>query len=123
MGQTPRGTNPGRSDYVCRGLIAKAEPGAKAPGRKENKMEKNEVKRWRVEYNHRDGRNGSVEVKTEIADSGAFDYGNGKDGALFIDGTMHTYDLRYNTEDDLHMEMIKAAFGRGLVKATEITSN
>lgn len=79
-----------------------------------------ETKKWIVEYSHADGRNGTVKVTTEISKSGCFDYGNGKSGALFVDGYTNVYDLRYNTADDLHMEMIKDYFGNGLVKATEV---
>ncbi len=81
-----------------------------------------EVKKWEIQYSHSDGRTGVVEVTTEISKSGAFDYGNGKCGALSIDGypDVYVYDLRYNTAKDLHMEMIKDYFGKGLVKASEI---
>lgn len=79
-----------------------------------------ETKKWRIEYNHNDGRNGVIHATTEISKSGAFDYGNGKSGALIIDGYPNVYDLRYNTAKDLHMEMIKDYFGKGLVKAIEI---
>ena len=79
-----------------------------------------ETKRWKIEYSHSDGRSGTIEATTEISKSGAFDYGNGKSGALIISGYSNMYDLRYNTAKDLHMEMIKAYFGKGLVKATEI---
>ena len=79
-----------------------------------------ETKRWKVEYSHNDGRSGVLEVTTEISKSGAFDYGNGKIGALIIDGYPTVYDLRYNSAKDLHMEMLKDYFGKGLVKATRI---
>lgn len=79
-----------------------------------------EVKKWDIQYSHSDGRAGVVEVTTEISKSGAFDYGNGKCGALIINGYSNVYDLRYNTAKDLHMEMIKDYFGKGLVKASEI---
>lgn len=79
---------------------------------------KNEVKKWKVEYDHKDGRSGVVDVTTEISDSGAFKYGNGKCGAIQInDGEQTVYDLRYN-HGDLHMVMIEDWFGKGLVKAT-----
>lgn len=79
----------------------------------------NEIKKWKVEYDHKDGRAGVVNVTTEIMDSGAFTYGNGKSGAITVnDGDPRFYDLRYNHDDDLHMLMIKDWFGKGLVKAT-----
>lgn len=80
---------------------------------------KEEVKNWKVEYDHKDGRCGVVNVTTEIRESGAFSYGNGKAGAIQInDGDPRYYDLRYNHDDDLHMLMIQDWFGKGLVKAT-----
>lgn len=72
--------------------------------------------KWIVEYDHHDGRNGTVQVTTEVSKSDAFCYGNGKCGALIIGGYPTVYDLRYNTEKDLHMAMIKSYFGEGLVK-------
>ena len=77
-----------------------------------------ETKKWIVEYDHEDGRSGKVEVTTEIMKSGGFQYGNGKSGALIVDGYPTGYDLRY-CNGDLHMVMIRTYFGRGLVKATE----
>lgn len=77
-------------------------------------------KKWKIEYSHADGRSGCVEVTTEIGKSGAFQYGNGKSGALTVDGYTQTYDLRYCGCEDLHMVMIEDYFGNGLVKATEI---
>ena len=78
---------------------------------------KNEVKKWKVEYDHKDGRSGVVDVTTEIRDS-ASKYGNGKCGAIQInDGEQTVYDLRYN-HGDLHMVMIEDWFGKGLVKTT-----
>lgn len=79
-----------------------------------------EVKNWSIRYSHSDGRAGTIRATTEISKSGAFSYGNGKSGALFVDGYTNLYDLRYNTADDLHMEMIKDYFGKGLVSATEV---
>lgn len=79
-----------------------------------------EEKHWMVEYSHDDGRHGTVEVITEIEKSGAFDYGNGKCGCLTIGDYMQGYDLRYNTEKDLHMVMLKDYFGKGLKTVTEI---
>lgn len=79
-----------------------------------------EIKKWSVEYSHNDGRKGKIEVITEVGKSGSFDYGNGKCGALTVGDFMQGYDLRYCSEKDLHMLMLKAYFGRGLVKATEI---
>lgn len=80
----------------------------------------NEMKNWNVQYSHSDGRSGSVKVTTEIYQSGAFEYGNKKAGALTADGYTTRYDLRYNHEKNLHAVMLKAYFGEGLVKATEI---
>ena len=82
-------------------------------------MEK-EVKRWKVEYDHRDGRKGAVECTTEVGKSGSFDYGNGECGMLTVGDFMQGYDLRYNSAEDLHMEMLSDYFGKGLVKATRI---
>lgn len=45
-----------------------------------------ETKKWSVEYSHSDGRAGTVEAVTEVSESGAFEYGNGKCGTLAIDG-------------------------------------
>ena len=78
-----------------------------------------DVKRWNVQYDHKDGRSGVVEVVTEITKSGGFSYGNGKGGALIVDGYPHGYDLRY-CSGNLHMVMIKQYFGDGLIVATEI---
>ena len=79
-----------------------------------------EVKRWSVEYDHHDGRKGTVGVVTEIRKSAGFQYGNGKSGALTVDGYPFIgYDLRY-CGGNLHMAMIKEYFGKGLVAATEI---
>lgn len=79
-----------------------------------------DTKKWRVEFNHRDGRSGEIEVITEIQKSVSFEYGNGKCGAVIVDGYPFVYDLRYSMEKDLHMVMLKEYFGNGLVKATEI---
>lgn len=78
-----------------------------------------DVRRWNVEYDHKDGRKGTVGVVTEIKKSAGFDYGNGKCGILIVDGWMTSYDLRY-CAGNLHMAMIETYFGRGLVAATEI---
>ena len=82
-------------------------------------MEK-DIKKWKVKYDHKDGRNGEVDAVTEILKSGTFEYGNGKVGKLIINGVMQGYDLRYNKEKDLHMVMLKDYFGNGLVEAKEI---
>lgn len=79
-----------------------------------------EIKKWNVEYDHRDGRKGTVKATTEVGESKAFQYGNGKYGALTIEGHKEGYDLRYCHGKDLHMVMIESYFGNGLVKATEI---
>lgn len=81
-----------------------------------------EVKKWKVEYSHDDGRSGVVEATTQVGKSGAFEYGNQKAGTLKVDGDGYAqyYDLRYSTEKDLHKAMLKNYFGNGLVKATEI---
>ncbi len=80
---------------------------------------KNEIKRWTVEYDHKDGRAGTIEVETEVRDSGAFRYGNCKAGAIRVDGYERLYDLRYE-KGDLHSLMITDYFGKGLVKVAEI---
>lgn len=79
----------------------------------------NEIKKWKVEYNHEDGRSGTVVVSTEIQKSAGFQYGNGKAGALTIGSFIQGYDLRYNS-GDLHKVMLNDYFGKGLVKAEEI---
>lgn len=78
-----------------------------------------EVKKWRVTYAHDDGRSGTVDATTEIQQSGGFQYGNGKAGALKVDGQTRGYDLRY-ASGDLHKVMLNEYFGKGLVEATEI---
>ena len=78
-----------------------------------------ETKKWEVAYSHADGRSGTVNVTTEVQDSGAFQYGNGKAGALIIDGYPTGYDLRY-AHGDLHRVMLNEYFGNGLVTAKEI---
>ena len=78
-----------------------------------------ETKKWRVEYDHKDGRSGVVEATTEIMKSGGFQYGNGKAGRMTVEGFEQIYDLRYN-HGDLHKVMLKGWFGEGLIKATEI---
>jgi len=82
-------------------------------------MEK-DIKKWKVKYDHKDGRSGEVDAITEILKSEAFDYGNRKAGKLVVNGVMQGYDLRYNKERDLHMVMLKDYFGNGLVEAKEI---
>ena len=74
---------------------------------------------WFVEYDHKDGRKGTVEATTIVGKSGGFQYGNGKSGMLDVDGYTQCYDLRYWKDKDLHMAMLKDFFGAGLVKATE----
>jgi len=82
-------------------------------------MEK-DIKKWKVKYDHKDGRSGEVDAVTEILKSGAFDYGTEKAGKLIVNGVMQGYDLRYNKERNLHMVMLKDYFGNGLVEAKEI---
>ena len=79
-----------------------------------------ETKKWRVDYDHKDGRHGTVEVSTEVGETGAFKYGNGKYGAIICDGFEQGYDLRYSNSKDLHRVILNEFFGEGLVKATEI---
>ena len=76
-------------------------------------------KKWLVNYDHKDGRSGNIEVTTEITKSGAFSYGNGKAGRLTVGDYEQVYDLRYNS-GDLHRSMLRDYFGKGLVKATEL---
>lgn len=78
-----------------------------------------EVKYWKVEYDHKDGRKGIVDVKTEVTESKAFKYGNGKAGFLTVDGYTQQLDLRYINEKDLHMVMLQNYFEDGLVTAIE----
>lgn len=82
----------------------------------------NGKKKWLVTYDHKDGRAGTVEVMTEVSDSGAFAYGNRKAGALWVERQMFGYDLRY-CKGDLHRVMLDEFFGAGLVKAEEVTDN
>lgn len=79
-----------------------------------------EVKRWSVEYSHDDGREGTVEIITEVGKADGFQYGNGKYGMLKEGNYERVYDLRYCKEKDLHAAMLKDYFGDGLDKATEI---
>lgn len=79
----------------------------------------NEVKKWNVVYDHKDGRAGLVEVTTEIQKSGGFQYGNGKAGRITVDGYQRIYDLRYN-HGNLHMVMLEDYFGKGLMEAVEL---
>lgn len=83
-------------------------------------MTPNGKKKWLVTYDHKDGRAGTVEVETEVADSGAFAYGNRKAGVLRESGQMYGYDLRY-CKGDLHKVMLDEYFGKGLVNAEEVT--
>lgn len=79
-----------------------------------------EIKKWRVKYDHHDGRAGTVEVTTEIEKVAGEHYGNGKYGSLRTVGDYrHVYDLRYNI-GDLHMVMLKSYFGAGMIEAVEI---
>lgn len=78
-----------------------------------------EIRNWTIEYDHRDGRSGAVEVKTEIEEAAAFHYGNRKMGVLTVEGQPHIYDLRYSEAEDLHREMLEAFFGDGLTNAIE----
>lgn len=77
------------------------------------------IKTWVVEYDHKDVRHGQVKVETEVTDSRANRYGNGKCGCLTVGGETTVYDLRYTKGEDLHKVMIEQFFGSGLVKATE----
>ena len=77
-----------------------------------------ERKIWLVEYDHKDGRSGTVRVETEVGESGAFEYGNRKAGVLLVDGYANGYDLRY-CHGDLHKVMLSNYFGAGLVSAKE----
>ena len=87
--------------------------------RKEKNMVE-EKRRWRVTYDHEDGRSGVVEVETELQQSGGFQYGNGKAGGITVDGCeTRFYDLRYE-HGDLHRLMLDDYFGNGLVKAEAI---
>lgn len=79
-----------------------------------------EKKIWVVEYDHKDGRAGTVRVTTEVCKSGAFEYGNGKAGLLVTEGFKQGYDLRY-CHGDLHRVMLDNYFGKGLVSAKEET--
>ena len=79
-------------------------------------------KKWKVDYKHSDGREGTVRVTTELQKSGAFGYGNGMGGQLTVDTYERSYDLRYCKEKDLHMVMLKEYFGAGFVSADEVKS-
>lgn len=77
-------------------------------------------KTWLVKFDHADGRKGEIKVTTELQKAEGFQYGNGISGCLTAGDYPRFYDLRYNTEKDLHMVMLKDYFGEGLVSATEI---
>lgn len=77
-------------------------------------------KNWLVKYAHADGRKGTVKATTEIQKSAAFHYGNGKSGLLTVEGFEQGYDLRYCSDKDLHMTMLKEYFGDGLKEVAEI---
>lgn len=79
-----------------------------------------ETKKWSVEYDHKDGRSGTVTAVTTVGKCGGFQYGNGKAGMLKVEGYTQCYDLRYWNDKDLHMAMLKHFFGKGMVKATEV---
>ena len=79
----------------------------------------NGKKKWLVTYDHKDGRAGTVEVETEVTDSGAFAYGNRKAGVLRIGREAYGYDLRYSS-GDLHRVMLDGFFGKGLVNTEEV---
>lgn len=85
-----------------------------------NQMGCMEKKHWCVKYDHKDGRKGTVEATTEISKSGAFEYGNGKSGLLAVGDFKQVYDLRYNSEKNLHLVMLKDYFGSGFVDAQEV---
>lgn len=78
------------------------------------------MKTWKIEYDHKDGRKGTVIATTEIVKSDGFQYGNGKAGRLTVgSSTEQVYDLRYCT-GDLHRVMIDDYFGKGIVSVTEL---
>ena len=54
-----------------------------------------------------------VDVTTEIMESGAFQYGNGKAGAVYTrEGEeIQFFDLRYCMADDLHLAMLMSIYG------------
>ena len=60
-----------------------------------------ETKTWMI---------GTEKVVTEIGVSGTFIY-----GCLSIGNLIHSYDLRYTEEADLHAYMIKDCFGDQLI--------
>lgn len=80
------------------------------------------LKKWLVEYDHKDGRSGKAEIETEVNKSECSQYGNGKSGILRVINynQVKRYDLRYCKEKDLHMAMLEDFFGDGFVKATEL---
>lgn len=77
------------------------------------------LKKWKVEYSHKDGRRGVVNAITEIEEIKGNAYGNGKAGLLTVGDFSQGYDLRYES-GDLHMVMLTDYFGCGLVRATEV---
>ena len=79
-----------------------------------------DIKKWKVKYDHKDGRSREVDVITKIFYSGAFDYGNQTGGELIVNGAVQGYDLRYSKERDLHRTMLEDYFGNGLAEAREI---
>ena len=66
-----------------------------------------ETKKWKVEYAYDDGRNGTVEVITEVQES----------GSLIVDNHKMVYDFRYE-KGDLHKVMLNDYFGSGLKRIT-----
>ena len=83
------------------------------------KMEFTPKQEWDVTYDHEDGRKGTVRVTTEVFDSGASSYGNGKAGILREGHSKVSYDLRY-VHGDLHVAMLNEYFGEGLVRAETV---
>ena len=80
---------------------------------------KEEMKKWIVEYDHKDGRSGKIKVITAISQGSEFQYGNGKGGCIKIGDHIWVYDLRYN-KGDLHKVMLNDYFGKGIVSVIEI---
>lgn len=80
-----------------------------------------ETKKWKIQFDHHDGRAGIVYATTTISKSKSFNYGNGLCGILVIDDFNWSYDLRYMIPGDLHRAMINDLFGtRNLVDVSEV---
>ena len=81
-----------------------------------------DIRNYEVTYDHKDGRAGTVKVKTTVADSDAFPYRNRKCGWIKVEGSNEdiSYDLRYVQFGDLHEVMLHTYFGKGFISAGRV---